>query len=134
MISNIKIGTSILELASTDSTNRYASELLEKEDLAEGTIVRADFQTGGKGYSGNQWQSEKGKNLLLSIILKPSFLSPNRQFFLNQIVSLAVRDTVVDLTRNNKVRVKWPNDVICGDAKIAGILIESAIQGNIIQH
>lgn len=132
MPETIFTGRVALSFESLRSTNEYAHELLEKGNVIEGTTVRATFQTGGKGYATNTWESDAGKNLLVSIILKPSFLQPKHQFFLNQAISLAVADSVQLLVPESEVKIKWPNDIFCDDLKIAGILIENAVQGNTI--
>jgi BirA family biotin operon repressor/biotin-[acetyl-CoA-carboxylase] ligase len=134
VITPLFVGKNLIELNSVDSTNAYASKLLSEKVLPEGTVIRADFQSFGKGYAGNLWQSEPGKNLLLSIILYPSFLTPRQQFFLNQVASLAVVDTVGLFLLNDQAKIKWPNDIFVGDKKAGGILIENSIQGQIIQH
>ncbi len=100
----------------------------------EGTVVTAHYQKSGRGYSGNLWQSEPGKNLLASIILYPVFLSLKHQFFLNLVVSLAVADTVEALLKDDDIHIKWPNDVFAGNKKIAGILIQNAVQGVKLRH
>jgi len=128
------IGKKIIELSSVDSTNVYASKLLAENLFPEGTVISTKFQTLGKGYSGNSWQSETGKNLLLSVILYPTFLSPRHQFFLNQIASLAVADTTASFLLNAEVKIKWPNDVFADEKKIAGILIENAVQSESFRH
>ncbi len=127
-------GKVLLEFASLASTNEYAQQLLANQPVFEGTVIRADYQTGGKGYAGNTWESEAGKNLLLSIILKPSFLPPKNQFFLNQAISLALAETVSEATMADEVKIKWPNDIFYEDKKAGGMLIENAIQGNQLQH
>jgi len=128
------IGKKIIELGSTDSTNAFAAKLLAESHLPEGTVITAKFQTLGRGYSGNSWHSDAGKNLLLSIILYPALLLPRHQFFLNQISSLAVANTVESFLVNSSVKIKWPNDVFVDDRKIAGILIENAVQSERFQH
>lgn len=113
------------------STNIFLNELSSKENLLEGTVVLTDFQSGGKGYSGNKWESEDGKNLLLSVFLKPTFLKPTRQFFLNQAVCVAVAKAINEFA-NVDCKIKWPNDIYVGDKKLGGILIENSIQGESI--
>jgi BirA family transcriptional regulator, biotin operon repressor / biotin---[acetyl-CoA-carboxylase] ligase len=134
VITPLFVGKNLIELNSVDSTNAYASKLLSEKVFPEGTVIRADFQSSGKGYAGNLWQSEPGKNLLLSVIFYPSFLAPRHQFFLNQVSSLAVVNTVEAFLLNDEVRIKWPNDIFVGDKKIGGILIENSIQGQSIVH
>lgn len=67
------IGKNIVALESVDSTNNYAKDLLTKEKQVEGTIVLAREQHSGRGQMGNDWQTEAGKNLTLSVILYPDF-------------------------------------------------------------
>lgn len=116
----------------TGSTNEEMNRLLEGEILEEGTIVNAEYQTSGKGHQGNSWSSQKGKNLLFSILLKPEFLSLEKTFHLSRIISLSVID-VLD-KQGIKAEIKWPNDILVGSSKICGILIENAISGNKILH
>ena len=134
MTTTLFIGQSIINLESVDSTNSYAAKEIERTKPAEGTVIRTLFQAKGRGYGSNQWQSEEGKNLLLSVILYPSFLAPKNQFFLNQIAALGIADTIALMVDKDKVKIKWPNDVFITDKKVAGILIENSVQGNSIQH
>lgn len=134
MSATIFTGKVVHEFDSLASTNEYAQHLLAKDPVIEGTLIRAAHQTGGKGYGGSKWDSEHGQNLLVSIILKPVFLLPKRQFFLNQAISLAVAETVRELTYSDDVRIKWPNDIILNDKKVAGILIENSVKGNQLLH
>lgn len=122
----------IIRLESVDSTNNYAANLLKLSRVPEGTVITAQEQTEGRGQRGTVWKSEKRANLLSSIILYPLFLSPENQFLLSKAVSLAVRELIEDLTER-EVFVKWPNDIIVHDKKIAGILIETSISANKIQ-
>jgi BirA family biotin operon repressor/biotin-[acetyl-CoA-carboxylase] ligase len=115
-----------------DSTNAEMQRLTETEDLAEGTVIRTDFQLAGKGHAGNSWQSERGQNLLFSMLLKPDFLAPGEAFQLSRISSLALYEIIEN--QCNGVRIKWPNDMVVGDHKMAGILIENAIVGNTISQ
>ena len=116
------------------STNEVAREMAKKPDTQEGLVIVCHDQTRGRGQRGNRWESEPGVNLTFSIILKPGFLRIQDQFFLNIITSLAVRDTVAHFLPEGDVKVKWPNDVLVGSAKVAGILIENSINRNRIEH
>lgn len=117
----------IIRLQETDSTNNYLRELSRHERLPEGSLVIADFQTCGKGQPGNSWESEKGKNLMFSILLYPDFLPANRQFLISQIAALSVKETLDAYT--DGVSVKWPNDIYREDKKICGMLIENDLSG-----
>lgn len=128
------VGRSVIRLDTVNSTNTYATNQLAKSRLPEGTAFVAAEQTQGRGYSGNQWKSENGMNLLLSVVLYPVFLAPRQHFFLNQVASLAIAETLQAYLPVKDVKIKWPNDVFIGDKKAAGILIENSVKGNIIQH
>lgn len=106
-------------------------DLVRKERVPEGTVIRTDFQTKGRGQIGNCWVSDRGENLLFSVILHPSHIPANNQFILSQCVALAVRDTVACFC--DAVTVKWPNDVYVGSNKIAGILIENLLVSKMIE-
>lgn len=145
------------------STNDWAAQIIAKaeSDLAdpaeraktrppEGTVVRADNQTAGRGQLGSQWHSQPGENLLLSAILYPIWLEVNAQFYLSMAVALALYDTVLSLKPStlsngnwtldighsifeNKPSIKWPNDLYLGGKKSAGILIQNALSGSSLQ-
>lgn len=123
---------SIIHIPETTSTNEYLSALQRKENLEEGTIVWADFQTAGKGQTGNSWESDINKNLLFSILLHPDFLAVTEQFLLSQTISVAIIDTLTPMLKNQTASIKWPNDIYVGNQKIAGILIENTLKGNTI--
>lgn len=134
MMETMFIGHLIIHFDSVDSTNTFAAQELQRERLVEGTVIRASHQSKGRGYAGNEWESEADKNLLVSVILYPAFLLPKNQFFLSQITALAIADVLEILIGSKEVKIKWPNDVFIGDKKVAGILIENSVQGNSIQQ
>lgn len=119
---------SIINLETIDSTNNYAIKRLVRDAWQEGTVVMADEQSNGKGQLNNSWESEKGKNLLFSIVLFPDFIAVQQQFELSKVIALAVYDTVSGYV--DRVTIKWPNDIYVNNNKISGILIENAILGN----
>ena len=124
----------IIDVDETVSTNQYLSQLCNEqpESVAEYTTVTAQFQSAGKGQRGNSWESEKGKNLLFSIVLYPTFLEPRRQFILSQIASLAIKE---ELNRwSNDFFIKWPNDIYYREQKICGMLIENELTGRSISR
>lgn len=124
-------GINVIELEETESTNTYAKQLLAEEKPLEGTVVIAKHQTNGRGQQGNIWSSEKGKNLTCSYIMYPVFLGADKHFYLNMVVSLAVKE-VCESILEDEVKVKWPNDIYFGKNKIAGILIENSISGSTV--
>jgi BirA family transcriptional regulator, biotin operon repressor / biotin---[acetyl-CoA-carboxylase] ligase len=131
--STLFVGKNLVYLPQCPSTNSLASELIQTPEIPEGTLVITDDQTGGRGQRGNSWVAEPGKNLTLSVILKPIFLLPKDQFQLSQAVAVAIAD-VLSITLNQPAWIKWPNDVLINNRKVCGVLIENSITGEIIQH
>lgn len=123
---------SIIHLEETDSTNTHLKDLLLRQEVEEGTIVIADFQTGGKGQRGNSWESNKGENLLFSIVLYPNTIKANEQFIISQVVSLAIADFLKKFV--DDITIKWPNDIYWQEKKICGILIENSLTENNINE
>lgn len=119
---------SIIHLEETSSTNAWLEHALRKNTLAEGTMVCTDYQAGGRGQGSNVWESERGKNLLASIVIYPDFLNPMLQFHLSRIIALGCFDTLSKYI--DKLSLKWPNDIYHEDQKLGGILIENSLMGN----
>lgn len=125
-------GNQTIHLSSVDSTNNFAAKLLAEGLCADGAVIMADHQTGGRGQRGNVWLSESGKNLLSTFVCKPDNLSVERQVVLTWLTSLSVVETLRKF--NIEARIKWPNDIFVGNKKICGILIENQLNGKRIQH
>ncbi|MDW8301550.1 MAG: biotin--[acetyl-CoA-carboxylase] ligase [Bacteroidia bacterium] len=121
-------GKNHLHFTEITSTNQVAVSLLETK-LPEGTIITALYQTQGRGQQGSVWYSEHGKNVLFSIVLYPNFLQVQKQFYLTMAMALAVKNTVQHFIAHRNVYIKWTNDILVENKKIAGILIENQIQG-----
>ena len=132
-IDSLFAGANQIRLPSCHSTNGVASDLLAEGDIAEGTVVITHHQTKGKGQRGNSWESEPGKNLTCSLVLKPKFLPVQKQFELIVVSSLAIAGTLQDLGLPG-AQIKWPNDIYYGNAKIAGILIENTVRANHLEY
>lgn len=130
------IGQTLFFLHEVESTNTYASELLKNVNQPEGTIVYTDNQTKGRGQRGSVWRSDTGQNLTLSLILQPKFLSTFNHFYLSKITALALHDLLTELLLNSQfdTKIKWPNDIIVNQKKIAGILIENTVLQKEIQY
>jgi BirA family transcriptional regulator, biotin operon repressor / biotin---[acetyl-CoA-carboxylase] ligase len=122
----------IIRLEETASTNEYLKNLAEKDGLPEGFAVFAKSQTGGRGQQGNIWESEPGKNINLSFLLRPEFLSSDKVFMISKVVSLAIVDYLNNLGKT--FTIKWPNDIYYQDKKVAGILIENQFIGNSLEY
>lgn len=117
----------IIRLPQVDSTNAFAWKLLRNNNPPEFTVIKADYQTKGRGQGENTWHSEKMKNLLMSIILYPHFLPVGDYFYLNKITSLAVVKCLDQYIPPSDIRIKWPNDIYYKNRKIAGILIQNEL-------
>lgn len=122
------MGQSLVYVPECHSTNGEALTVLQNNtQVAEGAVIITDNQTVGRGQRGNTWESEAGKNLTFSIILKPVFLQPKDQFKLNMAVSLGLYDYLT--SQVSDVKIKWPNDMMLDDRKTCGMLIENQING-----
>ncbi len=121
------VGQNVVCFASTDSTNRVAKELA-RNGAAEGTLVIADSQTGGRGRLNRQWLAPAGSSLLMSLVFRPR-LTPLQTARVTMVCSLAIADAIEELTAL-RVQLKWPNDVVIGGRKLAGILCELGLQAN----
>jgi BirA family transcriptional regulator, biotin operon repressor / biotin---[acetyl-CoA-carboxylase] ligase len=120
------IGKNLIELDTIDSTNNYLSKLANKTIIENGSVILAHYQTQGKGQRGNNWESDKGKNLTFSIYLDTSFLKLSQNFLLSMMVCNSVYELMTIYTNN--VSIKWPNDILIEGKKACGILIENSIQ------
>ena len=123
----------LFKLDATDSTNSYLKQLSKNENLGKWTVVTAEFQTNGRGQKGAVWESDKGKNLMCSILVKLNGVKAEDQFMLNCAVSTGIHHY---LKRYNlpKLTVKWPNDIMSVSRKLGGILIENTLfKGEISQ-
>ena len=116
-----------ITLDTVNSTMQYLArpELSACEDSF--IVVTADYQTAGRGQKGTSWESETGKNLLLGLLLRPTFLHPQEQFYLSEICALALVETLD--TFADGFTIKWPNDIYYGDRKVSGMLLEHTVQG-----
>lgn len=124
----------LIHLESVNSTNLHASALLSEKKINSACIIVSDFQTSGRGQGSNSWKSDPGMNLLLSLVVFPSNFKADEQFYLSKATSISVRELVAKKAGSPQIKIKWPNDVLSGNKKIAGILIENTIEGNDIRH
>ena len=119
-----EIGNQVIKVKSIDSTNNYAAKLLNQTKVPFGTVIMAHYQTNGKGQRNTIWSSNGGDNLLMSVLLDLSFMHSEKIFFLSKSIALAIRAAVVDVI-GIESHLKWPNDVLIDNKKIAGVLIEN---------
>lgn len=121
----------IIYFKTLDSTQTYASDLVSKNKPKQKTAILTYNQLKGKGQLGATWYSEQGNNISMSLIISPEFLQIEDQFLLSQMTALAVRK-IVQRHFQSKVMIKWPNDILIGKRKVAGILINNTLQGSTI--
>jgi BirA family transcriptional regulator, biotin operon repressor / biotin---[acetyl-CoA-carboxylase] ligase len=119
-----RLTPTIVRLSTVDSTQRVAFELAER-DAADGTAVMADTQTAGRGRRGRAWHDAPGDGLLVSIVIRPRLRVADLPK-LSFAAAIAVAEAI-ETTTGLTARLKWPNDVLVGDRKLAGILLESRI-------
>ena len=117
---------------SLTSTNSFLTDLVRHQPLEEGAVVIADYQDAGRGQGDHSWHSNRGENLLMSLLLFPAFLSACSQFQLSRVASLALCDALDTLGISSLI--KWPNDILAERGKIAGILIEHSITASHISR
>jgi len=118
----------ITHIDETDSTNRWVKDYGGEEDM----VVWTDYQTAGRGCGTNSWESERGKNLLFSVLIHPTDIAVNRQFHISMAISLAICDALGQ--HIGDLSIKWPNDIYWRNGKIGGILIENTLQGTTIRR
>jgi BirA family biotin operon repressor/biotin-[acetyl-CoA-carboxylase] ligase len=119
-----------------NSTNSHARKLID-EGAPEGTVVLADYQTAGKGRFGHSWQSSRGVNILMSLILRPHILVEALQNITLATATILIysfrkflqQEKVQDLPFS----VKWPNDILIQGRKLGGILAESGIKNKSVE-
>jgi len=144
MPNSLFIGKVYYRFDELTSSNDYALELIaatRNEDKSpaakskppEGTVVRADSQSAGRGQIGSRWEAAPGLNLTFSVILYPNWIEAQAQFSLSMAVALALYDACVALDVPQTPTVKWPNDLYFENRKCAGILIQNSISGKHLQ-
>lgn len=125
------LGKKVIHLKETTSTQTIAHQLAQ-ENTSHGTVVIADEQTKGKGRMNRPWQSMKNKGIWMSIVLRPTiapYLAPQ----LTLLTATVLADTIRSHT-NVKPHIKWPNDILIGNHKVAGILTEMQAEQDQIQY
>lgn len=120
---------SIIKLNAIDSTNDFLKVLSRNQSVDNFTTVVAQKQTNGKGQMGAVWQSEEGKNLIMSVLVKDVLQNVDEIFHLNVAVALSVIQ-VLEVFNIPNLSVKWPNDIMSDQKKICGILIENSIKSD----
>jgi len=118
----------IIWLDSIDSTN---NEVLRRvAELDNLSVIAAKDQTAGRGQRGNSWVVRPGENLTFSMLLKGTIVPAKDQFAISEASTLAVYYYL--LSKGVETKIKWPNDIYWRDKKICGMLIENALEGDMV--
>jgi len=117
----------IIKLSATNSTNDYLKELTAKRYVGNFTVVTTEDQTSGRGQRGAQWNTEPGKNLTFSVLVRDLLLEVRGIFNLNVAVAVSIVQAL-EVFNLPLLNIKWPNDILAGNKKVGGILIENSIK------
>ena len=143
----------IIRVAETDSTSKEIVREFESAKVRECeskfqlsnfnfqksiSVLQADYQTAGRGQQGNSWESERGKNLLFSIMLWPHGVEVKRQFRLSQAMAVALCEELETKSQTSnlqsQISIKWPNDIYYGENKLSGTIIETTWAGDMVER
>ena len=119
----------LIKLDAIDSTNDFLKGISVLPETINFTVVTAETQTKGKGQMGQKWESEAGRNLIMSVLLKDVFNDINELFHLNIVFSLAVIDAL-NSYKVPELSIKWPNDIMSDNKKRGGMVIENSIKSD----
>lgn len=119
----------LIKLDAIDSTNEFLKGLSNKQELDNFTVVITEKQTKGKGQMGSVWDSEGGKNLIVSVFIKDPLLNVDQIYNLNIAIAVAVVN-VLESYNIPQLSIKWPNDIMSYNFKIGGILIENSLKSD----
>ncbi len=119
----------IIKLNAINSTNDYLKGLLAQRYVENFTVVAAENQTQGRGQMGAKWDAEPGKNLTFSVLVKDLLLKIEEIFALNAAVALSIVQSLEEFVKKD-IYIKWPNDILAGNYKIGGVLIENSIRND----
>lgn len=123
----------LIKLNATDSTNTYLKQLVRETSVPDQTVVITNHQLNGRGQMGNGWNSEAGKSLTFSMFKRFEDLFPEQQFMISMAVSLGIAEAFKNLHIPD-IAIKWPNDILSGNKKVGGILIENVLETSYIKY
>ncbi|VVS92906.1 biotin--[acetyl-CoA-carboxylase] ligase [Desulfoluna spongiiphila] len=115
----------------TDSTNTRARDLA-RDGAPEGTLVVAEAQSAGRGRKGRSWLARPGEGLLFSLVLRPD-MEPSRAALITLMTAVSVAEALINETGID-ARIKWPNDILVGGKKLAGILTEMSMELDAVDY
>ncbi len=115
-------------LDDVESTNNYAMAKVHAGLAVHGQAWFAKDQWGGKGQRDNKWVSNKGENIIMTIVFKPGRLFKSNMFFFMAVVASTCHQFFAEFAGEGTF-LKWPNDILFNDRKAGGILIENIMSG-----
>ena len=121
----------MIELDTIDSTNNFLKNYQPPRPCRL-TLVTTEYQTNGRGADTNKWESERGANLLFSLLATPQGAEASHVFTLSQALALSVLQALGEFATG--FTIKWPNDIYHNNHKVAGLLIENDLAGKYIQR
>jgi BirA family biotin operon repressor/biotin-[acetyl-CoA-carboxylase] ligase len=124
-------GSQFFHLDKVDSTNNFAANLIEKGLCQNGAVILADEQTLGRGQRDSLWESESHKNILCSFVYFPDNVSVDKLEAYNYCLSIALVNCLKLFQID--AAIKWPNDILVNNKKIAGVLIENSLSAGKIK-
>lgn len=127
-----QIGHKIIHLDVVDSTNNYVANLAKEDRIEHGTVILADEQTNGRGQRGTIWQTQPGLNLVFSLYMEFSAFPIEKQSSIHHWISLSL--LAVLKKTGVFAEIKWPNDLLTENGKIAGILIENSLSDKYVKY
>ena len=125
------MGRNCIFLETVDSTNNYLKRAAE-DGAVNGTLAVAEEQTGGKGRRGRSWETPKGTNIAMTILLRPE-IRPEHASRLTLLMAMAVVRGIQKET-GLQAGIKWPNDVVVDGHKVCGILTEMNTEVDYINY
>lgn len=122
----------LIYISSCESTNKEAMKYLSLADRFGFAAVYTQNQTAGRGQGDHIWETTPGLNITMSFIVRFKDLKIQDHFSISQRIALACRHFIAKQLPAFKVYIKWPNDILVNEKKIAGILIENILEGEFI--
>lgn len=114
------------QFRSVESTGSTNSDLIaEAANLPDCSVLTAAEQTSGRGRSGRSWEAPIGSSMMASVLLRPNSVPPTQFSWLPLIAGLSLANAVSSFGGSTRAMVKWPNDVLLGEQKVAGVLSEA---------
>ncbi len=121
-------GQNVIYFKSVGSTNDELKKLAA-QNAPEGSLAITEEQVAGRGRFSRIWVAPPSSSLLMSLLFRPTFLPPTRAQWLTMLCALAATDAIYAVT-GISVGIKWPNDLMAGGKKLAGVLTELSVLGD----